>query len=198
MQAGSRLGSQPSSPVWPQQPSCWAPCTSRTAHPVPLPHAQASWYLQRAECRGFLLPGCPLLHSALAVSGKWRPLPGKPLLPSVLSCTAQSTKLYTWGPCWPCSSPKTLTHPSSELAVPQPHMLRQLSPRILLSPCSPLPFWQGYCLFQSFLHSCGSPTLSASSRKLSLTSSPELSPPWAHPWAGAGPTVPGAGLGVGG
>ena len=157
MQAGSRLGSQPSSPVWPRQPSCWAPCTSQSAHPVPLPYAQASWYLQTVECWGFLPPGCPLLPPRSPCS-KWKmaPPPGQAPPPSVLSCSSFNLPDYIHGgpPGFAAVQrfTKTLTHPSSELAVPQPHMLRQLFPLILLSPCTPLPLWQGYCLFHSFLH----------------------------------------------
>ena len=121
----------------------------------PLPRSAGTSKRLNAGVSSRLAAPCSL-HAALAVSGKWRPLPVKPLRPSVLSCSSFNLPDYIHGgpPGFAAVQrfTKTLTHPSSELAVPQPHMLRQLFPLILLSPCTPLPLWQGYCLFHSFLH----------------------------------------------
>lgn len=134
MQVSSRLG-RPSSPVWPRQPSCWAPALPelliQSLFPMPRP-AGTSKELNEG------VPPAWLPLAPLSPCSKWKmaPLPGQTPPPSVLSCTAQSTKLHTSSSGWPCSSPKTYKNTDSSLlraGCPQPHMLRQLSESRL--PC---------------------------------------------------------------
>lgn len=73
----------------------------------------------------------------------------KPLLPLCFPALLNLPN-HTWGPCWPCSSPKISTKTRPILlraAVPQPHTCSDNS---LLSPGSPAPLARVLGLFQSF------------------------------------------------
>lgn len=173
MQADRGLAASPAPLLGPS-----SPCSSQISHPIHLPRPRpAGISKELTASRGFLLLGIPLLYSAFVARGNGAPS-GQPL-PHLVCALVQRTICDTVNG-GPVGLPAALgftttrTHPSSQLALCQPQVLRPLRPLGLQSPRSPP-------LFQSYLHRSPmpSPAPPASSRKPSLTLSPELSPPWA-------------------